>query len=113
MSEELLALRGESRRVAAEQLRRGAVLGSTAGASVAQEIEAKALLLRSRLDDVQATAEMDEAIGRTPQLECFVADGPAESTGTTDGRFGDRQLTGDHTCRPQRPAPSFYIGKYS
>jgi hypothetical protein len=44
---------------------------------VAQELEAKALLLQSRLDDVQATAEMDEAIGRTPQLECFVADRPA------------------------------------
>jgi 3-methyladenine DNA glycosylase Tag len=27
---------------------------------------------------------MDEAIGRTPQLECFVADGPAESTDTHD-----------------------------
>jgi outer membrane protein TolC len=67
VSEELLALRGESRRVAAEQLQRGAVLGSTAGASVAQELEAKALLLQSRLDYVQATAEMDEAIGRTPQ----------------------------------------------
>jgi outer membrane protein TolC len=67
VSEELLALRGESRRVAAEQLRRGAVLGSTAGASVAQELEAKALLLQSRLDYVQAAAEMDEAIGRTPQ----------------------------------------------
>ncbi len=66
VSEELLALRGESRRVAAEQLRRGAVLGSTAGASVAQELDAKALLLQSRLDYVQATAEMDEAIGRTP-----------------------------------------------
>jgi outer membrane protein TolC len=74
VSEELLALRGESRQVAAEQLRRGAVLGSTAGASVAQDLEAKALLLQSRLDYVQATAEMDEAIGRTPQLECFAAD---------------------------------------
>jgi hypothetical protein len=47
---------------------------STAGASVAQELEAKALLLQSRLDYGQATADMDEAIGRTPQLECFAAD---------------------------------------
>jgi hypothetical protein len=33
-----------------------------------QQAEAKALLLQSRLDYVQAAAEMAEAIGRTPQL---------------------------------------------
>ncbi len=66
VSEELLALRGESRRVAAEQLSRGAALRSLARASLAQELDAKAQLLQSRLDYVQATAEMDEAIGRTP-----------------------------------------------
>jgi len=65
-SQELLTLRAESRRVAAEQLARGAVLRSMAGTSVAQELEAKALLLQSRLDYVQAAAEMDDAIGRTP-----------------------------------------------
>ena len=66
VSEELLALRGESRRVAAEQLTRGAALRSLALTSLAQELDAKAQLLQSRLDYVQATAEMDEAIGRTP-----------------------------------------------
>jgi outer membrane protein TolC len=67
VSQELLALRGESRRVTAEQLTRGVVLRSLAGATVAQELEAKALLLQSRLDYVQAADEMDQAIGRTPQ----------------------------------------------
>jgi outer membrane protein TolC len=67
VSEELLVLRGESSRVAAEQFAHGAALRSLAGASEAQELEAKALLLQSRLDYVQAAAEMDEAIGRTPQ----------------------------------------------
>jgi outer membrane protein TolC len=67
VSQELLALRGESRRVAAEQLTHGAVLRSLARASLAQELEAKALLLQSRLDYVEAAAEMDEAIGRTPR----------------------------------------------
>jgi outer membrane protein TolC len=67
VSQELVALREESRRVASEQLVRGAVLRSLAGTSVAQELEAKALLLQSRLDYVQAADEMDEAIGRTPR----------------------------------------------
>jgi outer membrane protein TolC len=66
VSEELLALRAESRRVTAEQLTRGASLGSQAGASQAQELDATAALLQSRLDYVQALDEMDEAIGRTP-----------------------------------------------
>jgi outer membrane protein TolC len=67
VSQELLVLREESRRVAAEQLAHGAVLRSLAGSSVAQELEAKALLLQSRLAYVRAAAEMAEAIGRTPQ----------------------------------------------
>jgi outer membrane protein TolC len=67
VSQELLALRGESRRVTAEQLKRGVVLRSQAGSSLAQELEARALLLQSRLDYVQAADEMDQAIGRTPQ----------------------------------------------
>jgi outer membrane protein TolC len=67
VSQELVVLRAESRRNAAEQLARGAVLRSLAGVSLAQELDAKALLLQSRLDYVQAVAEMDEAIGRTPQ----------------------------------------------
>jgi outer membrane protein len=67
VSQELVTLRGESRRVTSEQLTRGAALRSLAAASLAQELEAKALLLQSRLDYVQAAAEMDEAIGRTPR----------------------------------------------
>ena len=67
VSQELLALRAESRRVVAEQLTHGAALRSLAGASVAQELEAKAMLLQSRLDYVQAADEMDEAVGRTPR----------------------------------------------
>lgn len=67
VSQELVALRGESRRVASEQLTRGAALRSLAAASLAQELEAKALLLQSRLDFVQAAAELDQATGRTPR----------------------------------------------
>jgi len=67
VSQELVTLRVESRRVAAEQLTRGATLHSQASASLAQELEAKALLLQSRLDYVQAAAELDQATGRTPR----------------------------------------------
>jgi hypothetical protein len=48
-------------------LTRGAALRSLASASVAQELEAKTLLLQSRLDYVQAVAELDQATGRTPR----------------------------------------------
>ncbi len=67
VSEELLALRKESKRVSAEQLVNGSVLRSQAQASLAQELEAKALLLQSQLDYVQARDEMTQAIGQTPQ----------------------------------------------
>jgi len=67
VSEELLALRSESRRVAGEQLARGSALRSQARSSVAQEFDAKAALLQSQLDYVQAVDEMDEALGRMPQ----------------------------------------------
>jgi outer membrane protein TolC len=66
VSQELVALRGESRRVTSEQLTRGAALRSLAASSLAQELEAKALLLQSRLDYVQAAAKLDQATGRTP-----------------------------------------------
>jgi len=66
VSEELLTLRGESRRIAAEQLTHGSALGSQALESTAQELEARAALLQSQLDYVQAADEMDEAIGRRP-----------------------------------------------
>ena len=67
VSEELLALRGESRRVAAELLANGGALGSQAKESTAQELEAQAALLQSQLDYVQAADEMDAAIGRRPR----------------------------------------------
>jgi hypothetical protein len=67
VSEELFALRKESKRVSAEQLVNGSVLRSQAQAALAQELEAKALLLQSQLDYVQATDEMRLAIGRTPE----------------------------------------------
>ena len=54
VSEELLALRGESRRVAAELLANGGALGSQAKESTAQELDAQAALLQSQLDYVQA-----------------------------------------------------------
>jgi outer membrane protein TolC len=64
VSQELLALRGESRRVAAEQLTRGSALASQAKESTALELDAQAALLESQLDYVQAADEMDNAIGR-------------------------------------------------
>jgi len=67
VSEELLALRGESRRVAADLLAHGGALGSQARESAAQELDAQAALLQSQLDYVQATDEMDAAIGRRPE----------------------------------------------
>jgi outer membrane protein TolC len=67
VSEELLALRGESRRVSAELLAHGGALGSQAKESNALELEAQAALLQSQLDYVQAADEMDNAIGRRPR----------------------------------------------
>jgi outer membrane protein TolC len=64
VSQELLALRGESRRVAAELVAKGSALGSQAKESIALELEAQTALLESRLDYVQATDEMDNAIGQ-------------------------------------------------
>jgi outer membrane protein TolC len=67
VSQELLALRGESRRVVAEVLANGGALGSQAKESAALELEAEAALLQSQLDYVQAADEMDAAIGRRPR----------------------------------------------
>jgi outer membrane protein TolC len=67
VSEELLALRSESQRVSAQQLANGSVLRSQAQAALAQELEAKTLLLQSQLDLVQAADEMFQAISRTPE----------------------------------------------
>ena len=51
----------------AEQLVHGNVLRSQAQVAVAQELEACALLLYSRLDYIQAQDEMMVAIGKTPE----------------------------------------------
>jgi len=44
-----------------------AALRSQAQAALAQELEAKTLLLQSQLDLVQAANDMTQAIGRTPE----------------------------------------------
>jgi outer membrane protein len=67
VSEELLTLRHESRRISTEQLARGAALQSQTAESGAQELEARAALLQSQLDYVQALDEMEEAMGRQPR----------------------------------------------
>jgi outer membrane protein TolC len=67
VAQELLALRDESRRVAANLLVQGGGLGSQAKQSAALELEARAALLQSQLDYVQAADEMDAAVGRRPQ----------------------------------------------
>jgi hypothetical protein len=67
VSDELLALRTESRRVSAQQLQEGSALRSQAEAAAARELEAKTLLLQSQLDYIQARDEMMEAMGQTPE----------------------------------------------
>jgi outer membrane protein TolC len=67
VSEEVLSLRTESNRVRQQELLRGAALNSQAGAARAQEYDAKALLLQSQLDFLQANDELLNAIGRTPE----------------------------------------------
>jgi outer membrane protein TolC len=67
VSEELLALRAESRRVAVQQLQEGAALHSQADAAAAHEMDAETLLLQSQLEYVQARDEMNEAVGQTPE----------------------------------------------
>ena len=67
VSQELLALRVESSRTSAQQLELGAALKSQADAALAQEFDAKTMLLQSQLDYIQAQDEMTQAIGRTPE----------------------------------------------
>lgn len=67
VSEELLTLRTESNRVATQQLKLGAALGSLAANAAAQEFEARTLLLQSQLDYVQARDELTLAMGLTPE----------------------------------------------
>ena len=67
VSEQVLALRTESRRVSAQQLVRGEALQSQVDAALAQELDAKALLLQSQLGYIQAHDELFQAMGLTPQ----------------------------------------------
>jgi outer membrane protein TolC len=67
VSEQLVALRGESRRVTTELLARGGALGSQAKESLTQELEARAVLLEAQLDYVQAADEMNAAMGLRPR----------------------------------------------
>jgi outer membrane protein TolC len=66
VSQEILTLRTESSRVTAQQLERGEALPSQADAAIAQEFDAKTMLLRSQLEYAQARDEMIHAMGRTP-----------------------------------------------
>jgi len=66
VSEELLATRTESSRVLQQELAHGAALSSQADLAVAQEFDAKTVLLQSQLDYTQAHDELIRAIGQTP-----------------------------------------------
>jgi len=67
VSEEVVALRTESNRVMQQKLLQGAALNSQAETATAQEYDATALLLQSRLDYLQAHDELINAVGRTPE----------------------------------------------
>jgi outer membrane protein TolC len=67
VSQELYALRAESSRVFAQQLQKGETLQSQLQNAVAQEFDAKTVLLQSQLDYIQARDELTEAIGLTPE----------------------------------------------
>jgi outer membrane protein TolC len=67
VSQELYALRAESSRVFAQQLQKGETLQSQLQNAVAQEFDAKTVLLQSQLDYIQARDEVTEAIGLTPE----------------------------------------------
>jgi outer membrane protein TolC len=67
VSQELYALRAESSRVSAQQLESGEALQSQVQNAVAQEFDAKTLLLQSQLDYIQARDEVVQAMGQTPE----------------------------------------------
>lgn len=66
VSQELLAARMESRRVSAQGLAKGAYLQSQVEVALAQESEARTLLLQSQLEYAQAKDELNEAVGQNP-----------------------------------------------
>jgi outer membrane protein TolC len=67
VSEEVLALRTESNRVLQQELLHGAALNSQADTANAQEYDARALLLQTQLDYLQAHDELLDAMGSTPE----------------------------------------------
>lgn len=67
VSEEALALRTESSRVLQQELAHGAALSSQTHLALAQEFDAKTLLLQSQLEYTQANDELIHAIGQTPK----------------------------------------------
>jgi outer membrane protein len=67
VSEEVLALRTESNRVRQQELLLGAALNSQADTATAQEFEAKALLLQTQMDYLQAHDELLDAMGSAPE----------------------------------------------
>jgi outer membrane protein TolC len=67
VSEELLTLRTESRRVSTQQFQEGTLLRSQLDTAAARELDARTLLLQSQLDYIQARDEMTEAMGSTPE----------------------------------------------
>jgi outer membrane protein TolC len=67
VSEEVLALRTESHRVLQQELIRGAALNSQADTATAQEYDAKALLLQTQMDYLQAHDELLNAMGSKPE----------------------------------------------
>jgi outer membrane protein TolC len=67
VSEEVLSLRTESKRVREQELIRGAALTSQADTATAQEYDAKALLLQSQLAYFEAHDEVIHAMGGTVQ----------------------------------------------
>jgi outer membrane protein TolC len=66
VSQELLTLRAESRRVITQQMEKGVALRSQSDAATTHELDAKTLFLQAQLDYIQARDEMTEAIGQTP-----------------------------------------------
>jgi outer membrane protein TolC len=67
VSQEVLALRTESSRVLNQELTHGAALTSQADQALAQEFDAKTVLLQSQLDYTVAHDELIHAIGQTPK----------------------------------------------
>jgi hypothetical protein len=67
VSEEVLALRTESNRVRQHELILGAALNSQADMATAQEYDAKALLLQTQTDYLQAHDELSDAMGSAPR----------------------------------------------